>query len=176
MTHGMVVIEDEEKAILTIQLETEKHENQHGSFSAVSKCLECFLQVYPLYSTGWFSLPPPHQAISIWMSIPVDTPGSSNENDRQVPALKEFTATRAQARGRSVRTQSTPVGWNRVHEDGTYRVSGLRPDRGEGRERLRRHRGTKNKSKEAGTSLLIRSNLWGQILDFWKEKIPCSGG
>ena len=113
MTHGMVVIEDEEKAILTIQLETEKHENQHGSFSAVSKCLECFLQVYPLYSTGWFSLPPPHQAISIWMSIPVDTPGSSDENDRQVPALKEFTATRAQARGRSVCTQSTPVGWNR---------------------------------------------------------------
>lgn len=24
------------------------------------------MYVYPLYSTGWFSLPPPHQAISSW--------------------------------------------------------------------------------------------------------------
>ena len=29
---------------------------------------------------------------------------------------------------------------DRVHEDGTYRASGLRPDGGEGRERLRRHK------------------------------------
>lgn len=94
------------------------------------------MYVYPLYSTGRFSLPPSHQATSIWMSIPVDPQGIDMRIT--VPALKEFTLTRDQARRRSVCAHSTAVSWNeqrRVHEDGTHSASGVRFGGGEGEER-----------------------------------------
>lgn len=51
-----------------------------------------------------------------------------------VPAFKEFTPTRAQARGRSVQTalQWAEKNRGRVREDGTYTVSGLGLGGGEG--------------------------------------------
>lgn len=67
------------------------------------------MYVYPLYSTGWFSLPPPHQAISIWNIYLFLWSPQGIEMRIAVPALKEFRLTRAQARRRSVCAHSTAV-------------------------------------------------------------------
>lgn len=153
----LVDVQNKGKAILTIQLETSK---LWKSAWIVFSCLQM---------PGMFSLRLPSW---LWRLVPSAFHSSGYKHLNvyflwmpqridiriTVPAFKEFLLTRARAR--SVCTHSTPVGWNEqggVHEDGTYSTSGVKSGGGEGEERLRRHRGRKNKWSWAGTRVLVSS-------------------
>lgn len=125
-------------AILTIQLETSK-------LCKLARIVFSCLQMPGMFSLCMSTLSIPlvgspcllptrlqaSECLFLWTPQGIDM-------RRTVPALKEFTLTRDQARRRSVCAHSTAVSWNeqrRVHEDGTHSASGVRFGGGEGEER-----------------------------------------
>lgn len=169
-------VQDKEKAIWTIPLETSK---PRKSAWIVSSCLQIGIRMFSLCLPSvlhWLvfspSSPPGYKHLNIYSC------GHPKEQ-RWGQSLLLRSAQQPELRQEEGQYVHTALQWaetnrGRVHEDGVSRVSALGLGGGEGRETLKRHRGTKTKSSEAGMRLLMRSSLWGQILDFWKEKIPCS--